>query len=58
VPVVTTLPVIWVTSFLPLQGDKEIAIIKLKVAIILNHPRGWDGKPKGLYETAGSPNYQ
>jgi len=25
--------------------------------IILNHPQGWDGKPKGLPETAGSPKY-
>lgn len=25
---------------------------------ILNHPQGWDGKPKGLTETAGSPRYQ
>jgi hypothetical protein len=24
---------------------------------ILNHPQGWDGKPKGLTETAGSPRY-
>ena len=24
---------------------------------ILNHPRGWGGKPKGLNETAGSPKY-
>jgi hypothetical protein len=24
--------------------------------IILNHPRGWGGKPKGLTETAGLPN--
>ena len=25
--------------------------------IILNHPQGWDGKPTGLPETAGSPKY-
>jgi hypothetical protein len=25
--------------------------------IILNHSREWDGKPKGLTETAGSPKY-
>jgi hypothetical protein len=24
---------------------------------ILNHPRGWGGKPKGLTETAGLPKY-
>ena len=24
---------------------------------ILNHSQGWDGKPKGLTETAGSPKY-
>jgi hypothetical protein len=30
---------------------------KQRQTIILNHPQGWDGKPKGLPETAGSPKY-
>lgn len=34
-----------------------ISQIIARYTTLLNHPRGWDGKPKGLPETAGSPKY-
>ena len=48
-------------SFNSKHAARGLRIRKLQTiqryTTILNHPRGWGGKPKGLTQTAGLPKY-